>query len=377
MPRKTFIFMPSAMSQDFTHPPIVGPWVDINLSQLHSNYQMAASLAAGAEVAAVVKCNAYGLGAKDIAPYLATHSDCRSFFVIYPEEGKALREFLRDITPAPKIYVLDGPLAGSMEIFKNNDLIPVLNSLEQAAQWATAFPGAPCVLHVDTGMNRYGAEISELHAISKIDNLNIDIVMSHLACSSQPSNDLNRKQRDHFLTVCSKFPKARKSLAASAGTLMGAEYHYDMTRVGIALYGGSPFDEDDMRINAVASLRAPVIQIHDVRADETVGYDATYKLERASRLATIAIGYGDGFLRAASNRGKVIINGAYAPIVGRISMDLMTVDVTDITDRVQIGDIAELFGENRRIHDAAATCETTSYELLTNIGTRVDRRYRK
>ncbi len=334
-------------------PKTAGPWVDIDLDALCANYAMIRATAPGAEVAAAVKCDGYGLGAGAVSATLAEREGCRTFFVAYPEEGAALRQHLRAIAPAPEIYVFNGPTPKTMALFKEHALTPVLNTTEQAHEWAAANPGAPAALHADTGLNRYGAPISDLHAISEMSGLNITLFMSHLACASAPENEMNRRQRDLFITASAKFPEARKSLAASGGALIGDRYHFDMLRVGIALYGGSPFDDPDPRIKPVAALRAPVIQIRNARAGETVGYDATQKLRRDSVLATVALGYGDGFPRAASNRASGYINGAVAPIAGRVSMDLITLDVSDLPDRPKIGDIAEFFGPHAPIHDTA------------------------
>ncbi len=352
-----------------------GPWVDIDLSALCENYRMIKETAPNAATAAVVKCNAYGLGAETISQTLADREGCDRFFVVYAHEGAALRRSLSDISPAPEIYVFGGPDNNTLKTFKDNDLIPVLNTSEQAAMWARAFPGAPACLHADTGMNRFGAPISALHDISEIDGLNITVFMSHLACASTPDHEMNKRQRALFVTAAQKFPKALKSLAASGGALMGEDYHFDLLRPGIALYGGSPFSEPEARIKSVAALRAPVVQIREARPGETVGYDATFKFEQESLIATVALGYGDGLPRAASNRASAFLNGATAPLVGKVSMDYVTLDVTDLPERPEVGDIVEFFGPDLAIHEAAAACNTIAYELLTGLGGRVDRRY--
>lgn len=350
-----------------------GPWVEIDLSALCANYAMIRALARNAETAAVVKCDAYGLGIGPIAPALSDRERCRTFFVAYPEEGALLRETLK--SRDAKIYVFNGPAPETPPLFERANLIPMLNSLEQATLWTKMRPGAPAGLHIDTGMNRLGAPAYEVDAIAALDGLNVELTMSHLACSSDPQSPMNDTQREQFIALAEKFPHARKCLAASGGALIDARYHFDMVRPGIALYGGSPFDKDDARIKPVARLRAPVVQIRNVEAGETVGYGATFGARKPTRLATVALGYGDGFPRAGSGRAEAFIGGGRARIAGRVSMDLISLDVTDLKTLVQTDDIATFFGEGVSIFEAASACGTIPYELLTGLGGRVDRRY--
>lgn len=352
-----------------------GPWVDIDLGAVCANYAMLRDIAPGAETAAVVKCDGYGLGAAAVASALATRENCRSFFVAYPEEGAALRAVLKNIRPAPEIYVFNGPLPETMALFEEANLIPVLNSLEQAREWADRKPNAPAALHIDTGMNRLGALPADLGDIAALNSLRIETVMSHLACASEPAHPKNNAQRKLFTELSQRFPGARRSLAASGGAMMDERYHFDLTRVGIALYGGSPFDVADERIAPVVALKAPVVQIRLAAPGETVGYGATHEVTKPARLATVALGYGDGFPRAASARAWAFINGARAQIAGRVSMDFITLDITNCMTPIKTGDIAEFYGPNLPIHEAAAACVTMSYELLTGLGGRVDRRY--
>ena len=352
-----------------------GPWVDIDLSSLKANYRMIDAATPSAAMAAVVKCNGYGLGADQIATTLARDEGCNAFFVAYPQEGMNLRKTLAHVTPAPEIFVFNGPSAETMALFSDYALTPVLNTLAQAEIWTAAKRGVPAAVHVDTGMNRFGVAPDELNAIATLSDLNVSVFMSHLACGSAPDHEMNRRQLGAFHQLAGLFPSARKSLSASAGALMDPSFHFDLIRPGIALYGGSPFSEPVPRLPPVASLRAPIVQVRDASAGETVGYDASHKLVRDSRLATIALGYGDGYPRTASNRGHIFVGGALAPVVGKISMDLTIVDVTGVQAPLRPGDHAEIFGANRPIHDAANECGTISYELLTNLGGRVDRRY--
>ncbi len=350
-----------------------GPWVDIDLGALGANYAFIRDQAPGVETAAVVKCDAYGLGLKAVARTLASRENCQHFFVAYPEEGVALRNYLG--VSAPEIFVFNGPLPETMPLFEQARLTPVLNSLEQASAWAQRMPDAAAALHIDTGMNRLGAALDKLDAITALKAMNINLVMSHLACSSVPTHPKNQLQRACFIDAAGKFPGARLSLSASGGALMGKDYHFDLLRPGIALYGGSPFDVDEPRLKSVVALRAPVVQLREAGPGESVGYAATHQVTQKTRLATIALGYGDGFPRAGSGQAEAYIGDSRAPIVGRISMDLISLDVTSVKNPVKTGDTATFFGEGISLFEAATACKTISYELLTGLGARVDRRY--
>ncbi|MEO1240455.1 MAG: alanine racemase [Pseudomonadota bacterium] len=350
-----------------------GPWVDIDLAALCANYAMIRDQAPDAQTAAVVKCDAYGLGLDAIARTLAEREKCDRFFVAYPEEGAALRKILND--SAPEIYVFNGPLPQTMALFEASRLTPVLNSLEQAEKWSTRQPGAPAALHIDTGMNRLGAPLNEVSTIATLKGLSIDLVMSHLACASMPTDPKNKQQRDMFVGAAARFPGARLSLSASGGALISKDFHFDLIRPGIALYGGSPFDVDEPRLKPVASLRAPVVQLRQAAAGETVGYSATHHIDKPARLATVALGYGDGFPRAGSGRAEALLDNARAPVAGRISMDLTSLDVTNVKNPINTGDIATFFGDGVTLFEAAEACGTIPYELLTGLGGRVDRRY--
>ncbi|WP_411820584.1 alanine racemase [Hyphococcus formosus] len=361
------------MSQTSLSTPRHGPWVDIDLSNLCENYALLRDVTSDCEIAAVVKCNAYGLGHEKIAHTLSARGGCETFFVIYPEEGLALRETLADRNA--RIFCLAGQNDDTLPLFDQASLIPVLNSLEQAKHWASNRPGQEASLHVDTGINRMGAEQSAVNEIAALNSLNISLVMSHLACGSSPDHPLNRTQRERFVAAATHFPDARLSLGASAGALMDREYHFDMIRAGIALYGGSPFDEDDLRIKSVASLKAPIVQVRDIAAGEAVGYGATYTAKKPAKIATAALGYGDGYPRNNMPAGIALVSGARAPIAGRISMDFITIDITGLKKSVEPGDIAEFFGPNLRLTEASRITNRVAYDLLTGLGGRVDRRY--
>ncbi len=349
-----------------------GPWVDIDLNAVCANFAMIRNQAPGAETAAVVKCDAYGLGMAPIARALAEREQCSTFFVVYPEEGAALRTALNSADAT--IYVFGGPLSETLPLFDRFSLTPTLNTLEEATLWKQHFPNTPIGVHIDTGMNRRGAHINDVSAIANL-GLNVVMAMSHLACASEPDHPMNQSQRAMYLDATNHFPGAKLSIASSGGALMGSDYHFDLLRPGIALYGGTPFTKDDKRIAPVAALRAPVVQMRDLAPGETVGYSATFTATRPTRIATIALGYGDGYPRSGANRACASINGERAPIAGAVSMDFITLDVTDLKNPPKLNDIAEFFGPNLPIFDVAQNCGMVPYDLLTGLGARVDRRY--
>lgn len=350
------------------------PRVDIDLDVVCANYRMLAALAPKSEIAGVVKCDAYSLGAAPIARALASRENCRTFFVTYAEEGIALREALADVAPTAAIYAFNGPFPDNARSFAAHRLTPVLNSLAQAELWSVVGGGASAALHIDTGINRLGAPASELEMIAAL-GLPIGLVMSHLACSSDETSAMNQRQRLAFENAAAMFPGARRSLSASGGALLSPAYHHDLIRPGAVLFGVSPDDRPDARIRPVATLTAPVLQLRRVSAGETAGYGGTRRFECAAVLATVGLGYGDGFPRAGGNRASVFLGGALCPIAGRVSMDLVILDVTNAPQPIEIGDRAEFFGKHILIEDQAAACATIGYELLTGLGGRVGRRY--
>jgi alanine racemase len=360
-----------------SHKPVSAglPAVEIDLDALCANYRTVKAAAPGAAIAAVVKCNAYGLGAAPVAKALAARAGAQKFFVAYPLEGAELRAALARLAPDAAIYVFNGPTEASLDLFAECALTPVLNSREQARLWAAARPGIAAALHIDTGMNRLGAPLDEISDIASMRGLKVSLVMSHLACGSDPGHEMNQRQHVAFERASAAFPGARRSLSASAGAFMGSAYHYDMVRPGIALYGAGPFDRPDPRLRPVATLTAPVVQIREVAAGQSAGYGAAQVFRAPARLATVALGYGDGFLRAAGEKGAAFLGGAPRPIAGRISMDLITLDITKATEPVEIGDRAEFFGRRLPIEEAALSAGTISYELLTGLGGRLSRQY--
>jgi alanine racemase len=363
---------------------LAGAVLSIDLSALQSNYKTLARKAGKAACGAAIKGNAYGLG---IGPASKALWDvgCRDYFVARPKEGEELRALLPDAT----IYVLDGLFPGQSEFYAINKLRPALISIEEAKEWV-AFgrqygTALPCALHIDTGINRLGLSMADFHALT-LDNflmtgLNVALLMSHLACADSPDHPLNEKQRQRFSVVRSAMPNVLASLANSSGIYLGKGYTHDLVRPGIALYGGNPVLPKKNPMRPVVHLEGSIIQLRDVKKGETVGYSATWKAPRDSRIAILGAGYKDGVPRALSSKQKqgpaqVWVGGKRCPIIGRVSMDMMGIDVTDVKPSLlQKGARAEIFGNRISIDEAASWAGTISYELLTRLGSRYARVY--
>jgi alanine racemase len=317
------------------------------------------------ETAAVVKADAYGLGIAEVAPALAA-GGVRTFFVALAEEGAALRRVLGD---GPVIYVLSGLMPGDAELTRGCGLVPCLNSPAQVAAFLEATPDATCALQFDTGMNRLGIEPAELgEAADLLSRLRPSLALSHLACADAPGDPMNAAQRDAFRALAARFPGVRASLAATAGVLLGRDYAFDLVRPGIGLYGGLPFAAAE----PVVALALPVVQVRTVEPGEAVGYGAAWRAQRRSRIATVAAGYADGLLRRiGAGKATLYAGEAACPIVGRVSMDLITADVTDLDD---VPDALEILNRRQGVDDLAAAAGTIGYEILTSLGRRYARR---
>lgn len=350
----------------------------VDLSALAANHHALAKAARGAEVAPVVKADGYGLGAAQVAARL-WEEGARSFFSARVASAARLRAALGEDRPAT-IYVLDGCPDGAAPTLEAARLTPVLNSLAQAEAWSAHASGAgllPAALHVDTGMNRLGVRPEEAEALAaspdRLSRLRLDLVMSHLACGSDPSRPENARQRDRFREAARLFPDARRSLAASGGIYNGEDFLFDLVRPGVSLYGGGPFERPHPDVRAVATLEADVLQVRAVAPGETVGYGGRWTAERPTRIAVLGIGYADGVLRSTSPGGRAWFEGRLLPLVGRVSMDLIAVDLQDAEARP--GDRMQLFGPDRNVDEAAEAAGTLAYELLTRVGVRVGRTY--
>ena len=354
----------------------------VRLPAIVANYRTYRRMAGPTAVAAVVKANGYGLGAARVAPALA-QAGCDSFFVARLEEAIALRKMV----PQARIFVLDGADADAVPALISHRLTPVLNSLGQIAAWgAAAGVGTSkldAVLHVDTGMNRLGLPGDELAILSgehakRLAGINPVLVMSHLACSDEPSNPMNGQQLSRFQQALAMLPPAPASLAASHGAMLGMEYHFDLVRPGVALYGANPQTPEGMAqegtgkeaanlMQTAAVLTARVLQVRRIDSGSSVGYGASFRAKRPSMIATVALGYADGMPRTLSNKGVAVLGGVRVPFVGRVSMDTICLDVSDLNAPPRIGDEAELLGDALSLGEVAANAGTNEYEILTRL----------
>ena len=356
----------------------------IDLGALVANWLRLREMSQRAECAAVVKADAYGLGMEQAASALS-RAGCKTFFVATIAEAGSLRALLPDAT----IYVLGGLLTNTAPLFQLHNLRPVLNSEAEVKEWAEYCAASgqplPAAIHIDSGMNRLGLSALEVDAIAPVASLwkmfELSLIMSHLACSDEVGHPKNERQRKIFDALRAKLPSAPASLANSAGILLGRQHHYDMVRPGIAIYGGRPQQTGDNPFQPAVTLFGRILQVRDVVSGETIGYGATRTLKRPTRIAVVAVGYADGIFRALSTRDdkeglSVFIGGHAAPILGRVSMDLITMDVTTIPgDIARRGEWVELIGPNVSAQAMAHHAGTIDYEILTNLGTRALRRY--
>ena len=346
-----------------------GSILTIDLGAIAANYRELASRVRPAACAGVVKADAYGLGMARVAPALAA-AGCRDFFVAHLDEGMALRRILGG---EAAIAVLHGPPPGTGGAFVRDNLIPVLNSAAQAQDWAAVGPAAGSVmLQVDTGMGRLGVPEAELPALPELD---LCMVMSHLACADEPDHLANAEQRAAFERLRRRWPGVPASLAASSGIFLGQGFHADMVRPGAALYGVAP-SRSQPALRPVVRLQARVIQTRRVGAGAGIGYGHSWRAAGAATIATIAAGYADGLPRSGSSRGCAWLGDMALPVVGRVSMDSITLDASAApAGSLEPGALVDVIGPRRDINEAAADCGTIAYEILTGLGRRAARRY--
>lgn len=349
----------------------VSPRLVIDLDAVARNYQSLAGRAPNAETAAVVKAQAYGLGAAQVARRLLREG-CRSFFVATPEEGAELRRAFGG--GEVDIWVLNGYRADTRGLFSEHRLGAILNS-DTDLDAALQEPYGPVALHVDTGMNRLGLSPEQAAGLTpeQLDSLDLRLVMSHLACSDDAGAAMNAAQLKRFEAVAGHFPGVRRSLCSTGGVLLGPDYHFDLVRPGIGLYGATANPGEDHGLEPVVRLEAPVLQLRRLEPGESTGYGATYVADRPRLAATVAAGYADGLPRALSGSGYARFNGAKAPILGRVSMDLTVLDVTDCEDEVRAGAPAAFLGAD--LDAMAQIAGTLPYEILTGLGRRAARVY--
>ena len=357
-----------------------GAILSIDLDALAENYGILAGQAArGIGCAAVVKADAYGLGVERVAPVLIA-AGCRQFFVAQLEEGIRLRGLL----PEAEVHVLGGLLPGLESDFEAHGLTPTLNSLGEIEIWARHArrqeQSLAADLHVDTGMRRLGLPPDELDRLAgepeRLAGIDVALLISHLACAEQRDHALNAGQLADFHQARDRLPPAPASFANSSGIFLGPDYHFDLLRPGVALYGANPTPDRETPMRPVVRLQGRIWQVRDARPGETVGYGATYEVTEPTRIATLALGYGDGHPRALGSRGEVFVGGQAAPVIGRISMDSTTIDVSGLPEgQVRPGTLVDVIGPNNPIDAVAASAGTVAYELLTNLGRRYHRTY--
>ena len=347
--------------------------LEIDLAAVVANWHDLAARHQSGPVAGVVKADAYGLGARQIALALY-EAGCRHFFVAHLAEALAIRP----VIPGAMLAVLNGVIAGTEPDYIAHDITPVLGSLPAIAGWRVAH-GGKAILHVDTGMNRLGLDAADLAALAtdptKLRGLDIRYIMTHLVASEIPADPENRRQHARFAAARALLPPARSSFANSSGIFLGPDFASDLARPGAALYGINPTPGRPNPMRNVVTLRARILQIRDIPQGATVGYNGTWTAPRPSRIATLAVGYADGWPRGISNRGHAFFDGRPVPLVGRVSMDLTTYDVTDFP-AIQAGAWLELMGPSLPPDAVADAAGTNGYEILTSLGARYARVYR-
>jgi len=355
-----------------------GTVLTIDLEAVVANYRLLSEHAPGAECSAVVKADGYGLGATRVAAALAA-AGCKTFFVAHLGEALAVRQ----VSPEATIAVLNGALAGAEAEFEENNLLPVLNSLPAVQAWSASASGGeprPAIVHVDSGMSRLGLSDQEVGRLagepSLLDGTAPRWLMSHLAVAEEPENALNGEQRTRFEVARGRLPTMPASFSNSSGIFLGPDYHYDLVRPGAALYGVNPQPSKPNPMQPVVRLESPILQVRSIDSPRTVGYGATHRVRGPTKIATIPVGYADGYLRSSSNRGRAFIDEYEVPVVGRVSMDLVTLDVTALPDHLaRAGTMVELISARHPVDSVAADAGTIGYEILTSLGARYARRY--
>ena len=356
----------------------------VNLDAIVANWKKLEKTAVPAECAAVVKANAYGLGAEQVARALAS-AGCKTFFVATLDEARSVRPAV----PSATLYVLDGVFQNTADAYARIDCKPVIGDLNELAEWdvfcrRTGWSGGAAI-HIDTGMNRLGLTIAEAQGlIPRINagNHGITLVMSHLVSAELINNATNARQLATFREIASEFSGVPASLSNSSGIYLGPQFVFDLVRPGAALYGVNPTPEADNPMQPVAELKARIVQIRNVERGETVGYRGAWTARRPTRLAIVAAGYADGYFRAASasdgtRGGEVVIAGKRCPVAGRVSMDLIAIDITDLpANAARRGHMVTLLGEGITVDELARHFGTIGYEVLTSIGARYARIYK-
>ena len=361
----------------------------IDLGALADNWRMMRDRSLPARCAAVVKADGYGLGIEQVVATLY-HAGCRDFFVATAKEGLATRQLAEDA----RIYVMNCILPGIEADCRSGDLVPVLASMEHVALWTQsciANGAHPCALQIDTGMNRLGITVEEAETlfmdVTRPAGFSPVLIMSHLSCGDEPDHEMNRHQLDQFTSIANAFPDIDTSLSNSAGVFLGDPHLFNLTRPGIALYGGRASPEGEKHVKPVVTAQSRIITIRHAKTGEAVSYGAAHRLTRATKIAVCSIGYADGYLRSLSGAGTALrrtgspgafgyVAGFRVPVIGRVTMDLTMFDITDVPDGlVKSGDFIELFGTNISLDEVAEAADTIGYEILTSMGNRYRRHY--
>jgi alanine racemase len=359
-------------------PDLAGAVLDIDLDAIAANFRLLRETVYPAVCAGVVKADAYGCGIEQVAPAL-WDAGCRIFFVAHISEGITLRAAL----PAAEIYILSGLFPGTESTFEDHGLWPVLNDIGQIDAWsahAKTHGARTAIIHIDTGMNRLGLPPEEfkllLAAPDRMSGIEVACFASHLASADQPDSPQNQQQLDRFKNAMACLPGEKASLANSSGIFLNSEYHFDLARPGVALYGSNPTLHRSNPMHEVVKLTAKIIQLRQVEAPEAVGYGATYQISGRRTIATVPVGYADGYLRSIGNQGYAIVADTKVPVVGRVSMDLITLDVTEVPiNQIGVGTSVTMIGGGVDIDELGASGGSMSYELLTSLGARYARRY--
>jgi alanine racemase len=350
-----------------------GAVLTIDLGAIAANWRALAARVSPAQCASVVKADAYGLGADRVVPALLA-AGCRHFFVAHLDEARALLPVLAAESggDGARLYVLHGPMPGTAGAFARAGIVPVLNSAAQIAEWRALTDRPPAVIQIDTGMSRLGLPPEDVP--SGDPGFPLAFAMSHLACADAPDHPANAAQLAAFARLRPAGTKA--SLAASSGIFLGRDYHFDIVRPGAALYGVAPVPGTANPMRPVVRLQARVIQTRTIPPGSAVGYGHTWRAAGTARIATVAVGYADGFLRSASGRGQAWLGGLALPFVGRVSMDSITLDATAApAGALAPGGTVDLIGPHWTVDDAAAAAGTIGYEVLTALGRRYERIY--
>ncbi|MEM7067825.1 MAG: alanine racemase [Pseudomonadota bacterium] len=362
------------------------PRLTINLSNLVDNWKTLAAMTTAPETSAVVKANAYGIGIEEAVNALYK-AGCKTFFVAMIEEGARARK----VAPDARIFALNGIFPDTVDRALADDISPVLSTLDQVKLWASCAQGRSSAIHVDTGMNRLGMDLKEAEALAGqrelIEQSGAQILMSHLGCADDPKDEVNHLQFQRFSRIAELYPDLRKSLLNSAGIIGNPDMAFDLTRPGVALYGGETVNGIENPMKPVVTAETRILQIRHAQKGELVGYGRVHKLTRDTVLATCSSGYADGYHRTTSGsgvplrepepKGGIAAIGDYrVPILGRVSMDLTIFDVTDVpTQVIEENEWIELFGNKIAIDDVARSAGTIGYELLTGLGRRYHREY--